>query len=128
MTYLWTQLGINEITNLYLYGTRTKPTVMVDESLIRSKDYKLEIVMDAVSFMGTGPGRFANGAMSPLADDFMSGRVFQSAGVRQEFSLSDVAKIVTPDVDPTKYGFFSLQQYNFPTVWMIMRGPFSLES
>ena len=60
MIYNWTQLGINEITNLYLYGTTTTPTDLASEARIRpAGENPVPIVLDAVSFMATGPGRFA---------------------------------------------------------------------
>ncbi|MHB8921045.1 MAG: calcium-binding protein, partial [Halothiobacillus sp.] len=78
MSYDWTQLGINEITNLYLYGTPTTPTDLTNEALIRPKDseikggprYGADIVVDMASFMETGPGRFALGSLSKLVQTF----------------------------------------------------------
>ncbi|PPK76527.1 hypothetical protein B0F87_103134 [Methylobacter tundripaludum] len=35
MAYDWTQLGVKEITNLYLYGQPTTASDLTSESLIR---------------------------------------------------------------------------------------------
>jgi Ca2+-binding RTX toxin-like protein len=87
--YNWTQLGIAEITNLYLYGTVTKPTDLANAAMIRQPDHITPLIMDAVSFMATGPGRFANGAKSTLVINFLLGvGVPGATGVRQEFDLT----------------------------------------
>ena len=46
----WNQLGINEMTSLYLYGSVTKPTNVRSETLIRNSALP-PVQMDAVSFM-----------------------------------------------------------------------------
>ena len=51
MAYDWIQLGVKEITNLYLYGTTTTPTDLASETLIRAAGTNpVPIVLDAVSF------------------------------------------------------------------------------
>ncbi|MDO8335609.1 MAG: hypothetical protein Q7T74_02380, partial [Candidatus Saccharibacteria bacterium] len=78
MLYDWTQLGVKEITNLYLYGQATTPTDLTDEFLIRPKDvsktirYGANIDVDMVSYMSTGPGRFALGPKSEMVQAFFS--------------------------------------------------------
>lgn len=59
--YQWNQLGINEVTNLYLYGQTIKPADLLSESLIRPSLENLKegerspywVELDAVSFMAT---------------------------------------------------------------------------
>lgn len=78
MLYDWTQLGVKEITNLYLYGQATTPTDLTDEFLIRPKDvsktirYGANIDVDMVSYMSTGPGRFVLGPKSEMVQAFFS--------------------------------------------------------
>ena len=46
-----------QVTNLYLYGTTTKPTEMTSESLIRPDNFQIPLVpIDAAVYMA-GPGR-----------------------------------------------------------------------
>ncbi|KAF0188857.1 MAG: hypothetical protein FD168_1381 [Desulfobulbaceae bacterium] len=79
MEYTLDALNIEQITNLYLYGTLEKPADLTSDSLIRPPDVAddqdaMTIVhLDAVSFMTSGPGRFANGQQSPLVKAFMEG-------------------------------------------------------
>ena len=86
--YTWNQLGINEVTNLYLYGSVSKPVNLRSESLIRDT-LPLAVEMDAVSFMSSGPGRFANASQFKLVQAFMGGGafVFPANGARQVFTL-----------------------------------------
>ncbi|NOU20499.1 MAG: hypothetical protein HOO93_01690 [Methyloglobulus sp.] len=72
MVYNWTQLGIKEITNLYLYGTSTTPSDLTDEAIIRSTSQTTPIDVYTGSFMTTDPGRFALGAQSALIQTFFS--------------------------------------------------------
>jgi len=73
MTYDWTQLGVKEITNLYLYGDINTPSDLTSESLIRPASETLPpIAVNMASFMETGPGRFALGAQSALIETFFS--------------------------------------------------------
>ncbi len=87
--YTWNQLGIVELTNLFLYGGITQPADLSSESRIREADAIKPIFMDAVSFMATGPGRFANGAQIKVVDMFMSGKIGVNSGVRQELNLDE---------------------------------------
>ncbi|MBU2714403.1 hypothetical protein [Zooshikella harenae] len=50
---------VEEMTNLYLYGEKTTPSDLSDESLIRDKDYRTPIEVDVNDYMD-GPGRFAS--------------------------------------------------------------------
>ena len=95
-------LTAEQITNLYLYGQLTKPA---DLSALptRSADiyggpqgdqltsgFQTTVQVDALSYMTTGAGRFANGSMSQLVKDFMSGKTiiptgnYQINGVRHD--------------------------------------------
>ena len=78
MIYNWTQLGIKEITNLYLYGTPQTPDNLGGETWIRPKDisetvrFGANIKVDMASYMQTGPGRFALGSESVIVQEFFS--------------------------------------------------------
>jgi Ca2+-binding RTX toxin-like protein len=103
MTYNWKEAGINEITNLYLYGRMTVPVDKTDASLIRSKavdeygkpKHGASITVDMASFMATGPGRFALGSESPLVKLFFTAdlswmepwRIYSKAEMLAAFDL-----------------------------------------
>ena len=78
MVYDWTQLGIKEITNLFLYGDINTPSDLTNGSLIRPKDvdngprYGADVYVNMASFMASGPGRFALGSQSVLVETFFS--------------------------------------------------------
>ncbi|MDP2994981.1 MAG: calcium-binding protein, partial [Anaerolineales bacterium] len=78
MIYDWTQLGVKEITSLFLYGAPTKPNDRINDSLIRPKDvvngprYGADIDVNMASYMATGPGRFALGSESAMVEAFFS--------------------------------------------------------
>jgi len=86
--YNWADIGVNEINNLYLYGTLTKPASI---DFHRPEGSGAVIYMDAISFMLYGPGRFANGTQSALVSSFMNGTFLLSNGTRQEFLLSQAS-------------------------------------
>ncbi|MDO8262091.1 MAG: hypothetical protein Q7T21_02590, partial [Gallionella sp.] len=84
----WNQLGINEMTSLYLYGNVIKPTDLRSDAWIRNPNPN-PIQMDAVSFMSSGPGRFANASNIRLVQAFLNGVFgFPDTGVRQTFTLA----------------------------------------
>jgi len=58
MTYVWSALTSEAITNLFLYGQVTKPEHLLSEELLRPLNDHLPIEVDAISYMTTGPGRF----------------------------------------------------------------------
>ncbi|NOT84550.1 MAG: hypothetical protein HOP02_07160 [Methylococcaceae bacterium] len=60
-----------EVTNLYLYGTKTLPANLENESLIRPSDPK-NISVDMNEYMTTGPGRFASPAKFDLIQQFFT--------------------------------------------------------
>lgn len=72
MVYEWNQVGIEEITNLYLYGAVLTPTNLADDDLIRDSNVAVVIQVDIDSFMESGPGRFALGSQSALVEEFFS--------------------------------------------------------
>ena len=72
MTYDWTQLGIKEITNLFLYGDINTPSNRINDAIIRPKTDTKAIDVSMASFMATGPGRFALGSQSAMVEAFFS--------------------------------------------------------
>ena len=64
-------LTAKEITNLYLYGTKTTPTNLVNDSLIRPRDKVISVNVDKKEFMA-GAGRFAVGAQFELIKKFFN--------------------------------------------------------
>ena len=78
MIYDWTQIGIKEITNLFLYNQISTPSNLTNEAIIRLKDvsdtvrYGSDIQVDMLTYMTTGPGRFALGSESSLVQTFFS--------------------------------------------------------
>ncbi|MCC5644827.1 hypothetical protein LC607_18150 [Nostoc sp. CHAB 5824] len=61
-----TQLNINDITNLYLYGQLSTPANLLNDSLIRPENVVSKIDVDVKEFMKTGAGRFAVGSQFEL--------------------------------------------------------------
>lgn len=61
-----------EITNLYLYGVKTKPGNFVDNNLIRSNVVETLITVDINEYMDNGPGRFASPAFFEIVKLFFS--------------------------------------------------------
>lgn len=70
----WTQISMDDMTMLYLYGSFSVPGDLTNDAIIRPKNEPVSITIDAVSYMASGPGRFARGSISPLVDEFMSDR------------------------------------------------------
>ncbi len=74
----WTQLSMDDMTMLFLYGSFSVPSELTNDALIRPGSYEQStvgatITIDAVSYMArfTGPGRFAYGSLSPIIQEFM---------------------------------------------------------
>jgi hypothetical protein len=61
-----------EITNLYLYGVKTKPDNISDNNLIRSNAEKTLITVNVNEYMDNGPGRFALPAFFEIVKLFFS--------------------------------------------------------
>lgn len=106
--YTASQIGIVEMTNLYLYGQTTKLLDLTSDAAVRAVGDRTLIEMDAVSFMATGAGRFANGTQMSVVSRFMDGLGIPAAtGQRQVFSLSQ-ALMMTGGSDRSRF-----QQYNY---------------
>ena len=92
--YTWNQLGSTEITNLYLYGSTTKPADLLNDGVLRAAGTTISVGLDAVSFMASGPGRFALGSQSTVVNSFMSGVLFQAqAGIKQTFNMQQAVPL-----------------------------------
>ena len=80
MAYEWNELGINEITNLYLYGQTTTPSDLTSSSLIRPGTPANAVIppieVNIASYMESGPGRFAYGSKSSLVQAFFGVSMF----------------------------------------------------
>lgn len=117
MVYEWTQLGIREITNLFLYGQPSTPADMADASRIRAPGPGNGAAVDVnmPSFMSTGPGRFALGSLSRLVQTFFraeadrdwmeTNRAYSMEEIKNE--LSNRRELLEPD----KSEDFVIQQY-----------------
>ena len=107
--YTWNQLGSTEITNLYLYGSTTKPADLLNDGVLRAAGTTISVGLDAVSFMASGPGRFALGSQSTVVNSFMSGVLFQAqAGIKQTFNMQQAVAIAGSQSD-----LVGLQQYDY---------------
>lgn len=66
-------LTAQEVTNLYLYGSKTKPTDLSDSNLIRPINVvETKISVDVNDYMQNGPGRFASPAFFEIVKLFFS--------------------------------------------------------
>ncbi len=67
-------LTAEEVTNLYLYGSKTKPADIENENLIRDNQLKTSTTtsVDINEYMTTGPGRFASPAFFEVIKQFFS--------------------------------------------------------
>ena len=94
----WNQLDSATVSNLFLYGRPVKPGDIVWPDLLRKPDPlkvpgqaappgQTGVLIDAVSFMKTGPGRFASASQFKIVNDFMSGstRLAAKKGERTVF-------------------------------------------
>ncbi|SHG99599.1 Ca2+-binding protein, RTX toxin-related [Chryseolinea serpens] len=86
----WTNLDPQTMTNLYLYGQVDTPTSFgerlrsneeIDSYPTNSATVKnLEVKIDMVSFMDTGPGRYAFASEASFVQDFFTGGVSLANG------------------------------------------------
>ena len=128
MNYTLPSLTIEQITNLFLYGQPDTPAILIDDVLIREADVnnlpaQTTVTLDAVTFMATGAGRYANGAMSELVIAFMTGGLYQPTGVRQEYSLDEaraeftriyeISNPPSPENSTRDFRFLNFQQYSY---------------
>lgn len=110
MVRTWQELTAEKVLNLFLYGRETRPTNLVDDSLIREpNDTPPPIKVDAVSFMADGPGRFVTPSMVPLIDSFFTSNdpLLDGNGAKQVIPLSVMAGWLGSETN------FSYQQYDF---------------
>lgn len=102
MNYSLPSLTLQQVTNLYLYGQPNTPSNLIDESLIRSPEVAPNatamtvVTLDAVTFLASGPGRYASATMSSLVNDFMQGNIMAATGARQELKTSDFVFLLNP--------------------------------
>ncbi len=121
-TYNVSILTAELITNLYLYGTPEKPSssAMDDESLIRGPEMPsnqsgyTQVYSDAVAFMSTGAGRFANATQSPIVSEFMSGSNPPGyiPGQRAVFTLDQMNRYYSSEMKIVP-GSFGIQQWEY---------------
>lgn len=69
--YNWKDIGVNEMTNLYLFGQKTTSANKVDGSLVRPRGATSRVDIDANDFMQNGAGRFTVGADSMVVRRFI---------------------------------------------------------
>jgi Ca2+-binding RTX toxin-like protein len=70
-TYDWKEIGIKEITNLYLYGTVDTPDDIASDAYV-GRSTSTDITINFETYMQSGPGRFALGADSSLVKSFFA--------------------------------------------------------
>jgi Ca2+-binding RTX toxin-like protein len=123
MAYDWTQLTKETITRFFLFGTDTPPSDLTSESLIRPplpappkgqfQQGAVQLELDAVTFMTSGPGRFAlPGVNSDLVAAFMNpdGRT-HGDGTQHIYTLAEmIAKLGLYPSDALK---INIQQYAY---------------
>ena len=123
MAYDWTQLTKEKITSYFLYGTDTPPTDLTSESRIRPPvppappngfpQGPVQLELDAVTFMTTGPGRFSlPGVNSALVAGFMDpeGEI-QADGTLRKYTLAQM--ISELGLDPKAALKINIQQYGY---------------
>jgi hypothetical protein len=82
-------LTAEEATNLYLYGTTTRPIDLVSDSLIRLPGTgPTQIDVDIDDSMENGPGRFVKASMFESIREFLSGAGAFSAGTYLESEVN----------------------------------------
>jgi len=114
MAYEWTQLGIREITNLYLYGQPGTPADVADASRIRAPGKGIAVDVNMPSFMSTGPGRFALGSLSHLVQTFFKAGADRSwMETDRAYSMTEIKEELTKRGEsvPDKSENFTIQQY-----------------
>ncbi|WP_139204271.1 calcium-binding protein [Azotobacter beijerinckii] len=107
MLYEWNQIGVNEITNLYLYGTLATPSNLASDEWIRNSTADvLKIQVNTASFMEAGPGRFALGSQSKLVEIFFSTSTDLSwLEIGREYTKDEIrAELVARGADLGFYG------------------------
>jgi Ca2+-binding RTX toxin-like protein len=80
-------LTATEITSLYLFGTKTPPSNLIDDALIRAAGIKTETSVNINEYMTEGPGRFANPAFFDEVKLFFSGAISLPPGSYSEAEI-----------------------------------------
>lgn len=65
-----TILNIENVTNLYLFGTTTRPSDLASDAFIRPQGDGAHVTVDGAQFMSQGGGRFAVGAAFEVIQNF----------------------------------------------------------
>lgn len=90
--YDWTEINSETMTNLYLWGVENPGGDLVTDWYLRDPGTRTVIIMDAASYMVTGPGRFAHGCNIDVVSDFMNGGRVADTGRRQVYNVADLLK------------------------------------
>lgn len=69
-------LTAEEVTNLYLYGSTTRPTNLANSNLIRLPTAQATVSVDVNEYMTSGAGRFASAADFDLVNAFFDPMMF----------------------------------------------------
>lgn len=99
-------LSAEEMTNLYLYGTKIRPSDLLDTNIIRPSTETTTTSVDINEYMKNGAGRFASPAFFELVKLFFSPT--SSALKPGSYSKSDLGGIFGLDY----YGL-NLQQWAY---------------
>jgi hypothetical protein len=99
-----------ETISRYLFNSPTTPGDLKNNDLIRPEAaIGGAVQVDMVEYMSTGAGRFANAALSTLAQSFFEGSAsaLEGDGTRRTFSVQQMESLIGGDRS------FALSQYNF---------------
>jgi Ca2+-binding RTX toxin-like protein len=69
---VYTHLSVADITNLYLYGSITRPLSLATDAILRPHDLDVRIQVDVNYYMTQGAGRFALGAQFEIVQKFFA--------------------------------------------------------
>lgn len=79
------------ITNLFLFGQQSRPSNLVDDSLIRPKEISPSFIdINVNEYMNSGPGRFANPAFFDVIKLFFAGSETLPPGTYTEQQIRDI--------------------------------------
>ena len=85
---------VEQVTNMFLYGTTTRPSNLLDPSLLNHRNSvspnKLDV--DAVDYMATGAGSFVNSANFEVVEKF-----FNTPGLPVERDFRDILSCPSQD-------------------------------
>jgi Ca2+-binding RTX toxin-like protein len=99
-----------EMVNLFLFGTTTRPTDLTSAERVRPTGQGVRLEVDINDYMDNGPGRFANAARFPLIQQF-----FQTYGLTEGTYTKDQleAELVRNGVPPLTEFWIRLQQWAY---------------